>query len=81
MECFSSDVEMEIEHGSLWEGKIGSLPLDLSDSSRLECNTKLKKIIFEIASINVKKLTWEQVFQDCVVFSQLLHQLHFLTSQ
>lgn len=43
MECFSSDIEMEIEHGSLWEGKIGSLPLDLSDSSRLECNTKLKK--------------------------------------
>jgi len=79
MECFSSDIEMEIEHGSLWEGKIGSLPLDLSDSSRLECNTKLKKN--EIACINVKKLTWGQVYQDCVVFSQLLHQLHFLTSQ
>jgi len=34
MERFSSGVDMEIEHGSLWEGKIGSLSLDLSGSSR-----------------------------------------------
>lgn len=51
---------------------------------KMDPNVQPQKINFFHTSTklkHVKKLTWEQVFQDCVAFFQLLHQLYLQIPQ
>jgi hypothetical protein len=51
---------------------------------QMDPNAQPQKVNFFHTSTKlkyVKKLTWEQVFQDCAAFSQLLHQLYLQISQ